>query len=146
MEAVSETGMEPRTARCHCGDLQVRCAGAPRKISMCHCADCQRRTGSAFSIAVFFVRDDVSVSNGSSATFERPSASGFSVLFHFCPRCGSNVLWEPRRLPDLIGIAAGAFANPRLPRPDQSVWTKDKHHWLALPEGMPCFDTNPPPR
>jgi len=113
---------------------------------MCHCTDCQRRTGSAFSIAVFFARNDVSVSNGTSATFQRPSATGFPVRFHFCPRCGSNVFWEPRRLPNLIGIAAGSFADPQLPQPDQSVWTKDKHEWLALPEGMPCFETNPPAR
>jgi hypothetical protein len=138
--------MDLRTARCHCGDLQVHCEGAPRKISMCHCADCQRRTGSAFSIAVFFDRNDVRVSRDDSGSFERPSASGFPVLFRFCRRCGSNILWEPRRLPDLVGIAAGAFADPRLARPDQSVWTKDKHAWLVLPEGMRCFETNPPPR
>jgi hypothetical protein len=112
---------------------------------MCHCPDCQRRTGSVFSIAVFFARDAVRVS-GDYGTFERPSASGFSVSFGFCRLCGSNVFWEPRRLPELLGVAAGAFADPELPRPDQSVWTRDKAAWLALPEGMPCFDTNPPPR
>ncbi len=110
---------------------------------MCHCADCQRRTGSAFSIAVFFERDNVLIKSGTFATFERPSASGFPVSFHLCTRCESNVLWEPRRLPALIGIAAGTFADPHLPRPDQSVWTKDKHAWLALSEGMPCHETNP---
>jgi hypothetical protein len=138
--------MQGRTARCHCGDLQVRCDGAPRRISMCHCLDCQRRTGSAFSVAMFFGRHDVRVSSGTSSTFERPSASGFPVLFHFCPRCGSNVFWEPRRLLDFIGIAVGSLADPRLPQPEQSVWNKDKHDWLTLPEGMPCFETNPPPR
>ena len=138
--------MEPRTARCHCGDVRLLCAGAPRKISMCHCKDCQRRTGSAFSIAVFFAREHVSIAGGSCATFERASATGFPVLFHFCVRCGSNVQWEPRRLPDLVGVGAGAFADPSLAQPDQSVWTKDKHAWLTLPEGMPCFETAPPPR
>jgi len=133
--------MEPRTARCHCGDVQIECAGAPRKISMCHCPDCQRRTGSAFSIAVFFVRQSVRVVSGTLATFERPSASGFPVCFQFCTRCGSNVFWEPRRMPELIGIAAGTFADPLFPRPDQSVWTRDKHAWLALPDGMPCYET-----
>jgi hypothetical protein len=138
--------MDTRTARCHCGRLQVECIGSPRKISMCHCLDCQRRTGSAFSIAVFFARDAVRVASGECGKFDRPSASGFSVSFCFCLRCGSNVLWEPRRLPDLIGVAAGAFADANLPRPDQSVWTRDKAAWVLLPEGMPCFETNPPPR
>jgi hypothetical protein len=137
----------PRTkiASCHCGDVQVECAGAPRKISMCHCVDCQRRTGSAFSIAVFYDRLDVRVTTGTLAGFERPAANGFTVLFHFCRRCGANLMWEPRRLPDLVGIAAGAFADPSLPQPEQSVWTKDKHPWVALPEAMVCFETSPPP-
>jgi hypothetical protein len=123
--------------------VRIECQGAPRKISMCHCADCQRRTGSAFSIAVFYEGASVRVVSGTLAVFERLAANGFKVLFHFCSRCGSNVMWEPRRLPDLIGIAAGAFADPNFPRPEQSVWTKDKHAWVSLPEDMPCFETNP---
>jgi hypothetical protein len=112
---------------------------------MCHCLDCQRRTGSAFSVAVFYARDRVRVDCGTSVVFERGSASGFPVRFHFCGRCGSNVYWEPARLPDLIGVALGAFADPSFPRPEQSVWTKDKHEWLGLPEDMAAFTVNPPP-
>ncbi len=61
--------MERRTASCHCGEVRIDCAGAPRKASMC-----------------------------------------------------------------------------RLAQPDQSVWTKDKHAWVALPEHLPAFDLNPPAR
>jgi hypothetical protein len=113
---------------------------------MCHCLDCQRRTGSVFSVAVFFARNSVHVERGVTATFERPSASGFPVNFHFCARCGSNIFWEPRRLPDLVGVAVGAFGDPGFAIPQQSVWTKDKHRWLSLPEGMATFEENPQPR
>ena len=113
---------------------------------MCHCLDCQRRTGSAFSVAVFYQRDMVHIERGSSNTFERGSASGFPVSFHFCGTCGSNVYWEPLRLPDFIGVAIGAFADPEFPRPDQSVWTRDKYRWLALSEGIAVFEQNPLPR
>ena len=113
---------------------------------MCHCLDCQRRTGSAFSVAVFYERDRVRVDSGTSVVFERGSSSGYPVRFHFCGDCGSNVYWEPARLPDLIGVALGAFADPSFARPEQSVWTKDKHTWLDLPEDMPTFTVNPPPR
>jgi hypothetical protein len=78
--------------------------------------------------------------------FERPSASGFPVAFHFCPECGSNLFWEPRRLPDVIGVALGGFADPAFPAPNQSVWAKDKHAWIALPEDTPEYDGNPSPR
>jgi hypothetical protein len=138
--------MTSRTAGCHCGQLRLSCEGDPKKISMCHCLDCQRRTGSAFSVAVFYERGQVQVESGSSSRFERPSASGFPVTFHFCGHCGSNVYWEPARLPELIGVAIGAFADPAFPCPEQSVWTKDKHGWFDLPEGMARFEVNPPPR
>jgi len=69
--------------------------------------------------------------------------SGRPVTFRFCGRCGSNVFWEPARLPHLVGVALGAFADPTFARPQQSVWTKDKHTWLELPHDMPTFAENP---
>ena len=112
---------------------------------MCHCLDCQRRTGSAFSIAAFFTRDRVEIT-GESGSYERPSASGFPVRFHFCAECGSNVFWLPARMPDRIGVAVGAFADPEFPPPAQSVWSRDRHGWIGLPADMPVFSENPPPR
>ena len=123
-----------RIARCHCGDLQVTCRGEPQKISICHCLDCQRRTGSAFSVAVFYPRANVSIEGPPSGCFERSSASGHNVAFHFCKRCGSNVFWEARRMPDRLGVALGAFADPAFAIPVQSVFTDTKHHWLSLPD------------
>jgi hypothetical protein len=138
--------MTARNARCACGQLQLTCEGEPRRVSMCHCTDCQRRTGSVFSIAAFYVRDAVTRREGASATFTRDAASGKPVTFHFCPRCGSSVFWEPARMPDLIGVAVGAFADPDFPAPQQAVWMKDKHAWLSLPDGLPTFEVNPPHR
>jgi hypothetical protein len=137
--------MESRTASCHCGDLELLCIGRPRKISMCHCLDCQRRTGSAFSVAVFYQRDMLKVQRGATNSFERASARGFAVKFHFCIRCGSNIYWEPRRTPELVGVALGAFADPNFPQPTQSVWTKDKHVWLVIPDDMTKFEVNSAP-
>jgi hypothetical protein len=138
--------MTSRSAKCHCGELELVCTGEPRRISMCHCLECQRRTGSAFSVAVFYLREQVRIVSGSSGTFERDSASGYPVSFHFCRRCGSNVWWEPARLPELVGVALGAFEDPGFPRPEQSVWTQHKHEWLDLPAGMRTFAANPPAR
>jgi len=137
--------MPDRTAACHCGAATLACAGEPRKVSLCHCRDCQRRTGSLFSVAVFYPREAVTPT-GEWRSFTRPSASGAPVTFHFCPACGSNLWWEAARLPHLIGVAAGGFADPDFPAPDQSVWECDRHLWLDLPADMPGFETNPPPR
>jgi hypothetical protein len=136
--------MTTRTASCHCGQLRVACEGEPRKVSMCHCADCKRRTGSAFSVAVFYLRDQVRVTDGVAKDWARPSVSGFPVTFHFCATCGSNVWWEPQRMPALVGVALGAFADPDFPAPTQSVATAEKCTWLSLPDDVVQFAAYPP--
>jgi hypothetical protein len=136
--------METRVASCHCQSLLIRCDGRPKKISMCHCLDCQRRTGSAFSVAVFYDRSNVHIEQGKTKTFLRHSVSGFPVTFHFCSDCGSNVFWEPTRLRDLIGVAMGAFADPNFAQPEQAVFTKHKHAWVELPTSVILFEENPP--
>jgi hypothetical protein len=138
--------MTTRIAACTCGDLQLACTGEPRRVSLCHCLDCQRRTGSLFSIAAFYERGAVTVLQGRPAQYTRSSASGQPVTFHFCPLCGSTVYWEPQRLPHLVGIAVGAFADPGFPAPEQAVWCQDQHTWFCLPAGIPCHQRNPPPR
>jgi hypothetical protein len=131
-----------RKAACHCGLLSLACDGEPTKVSLCHCLDCQRRTGSLFSVAAFFPRDAVRT-QGTSATYRRDSASGFAVVFHFCPACGSSLWWEPERMPHLIGVAVGAFADPSFPMPAQAVWASARHEWLTLPATMPTHAANP---
>ena len=132
-----------RDASCHCGKLILRCRGEPAKVSLCHCMDCQRRTGSLFSVAAFFPRSDVALVAGAAECFRRPSASGFDVAFHFCPACGSSLWWEPDRLPHLVGVAAGAFADPGFPMPEQAVWCDDRHPWLELPAAIAAHARNP---
>jgi|HubBroStandDraft_1064217.scaffolds.fasta_scaffold906800_1 hypothetical protein len=132
-----------REARCHCGDLRLVCEGEPHKVSMCHCEDCQRRTGSAFSVAVFYAKEAVRLEGPAPERYERGSASGHQVSFFFCRRCGSNVFWRAERMPELIGVALGAFFDPSLPAATQSVWTREKHEWLVLPEGVVCFEAAP---
>ena len=138
--------MEGRLASCHCQKLRLRCEGQPSKVSMCHCLDCQRRTGSAFSVAVFYDRGNVHIEQGETKAFSRNSSSGFPVTFHFCDDCGSNVFWEPARHPGLIGVAMGAFADPNFAQPEQAVFTKHKHAWVGLPSSMILVEENPPVR
>jgi hypothetical protein len=137
--------MTTRIAACHCGAVEVACEGDPRKVSLCHCQQCQRRTGSAFSVAVFYTRDQVTA-RGVTARYVRPAASGFAVDFHFCPACGSNLFWYPERMPALVGVAMGGFADRDFAMPEQAVWAAEGHRWVGLPDHVPSFEGNPPPR
>jgi len=135
-----------RTASCHCRGLALECEGEPTKISLCNCLDCQRRTGSLFSVAAFFPREAVRIVKGAATSFSRSSASGYPVTFHFCDQCGSSLWWAPERMPYLVGVAVGAFADPSFAMPAQAVWTADKHHWLSFPEALSLHERNPPPK
>ena len=119
-----------RTAACSCGQLRIRCAGDPRKVSLCHCLDCQRRTGGPFGIAAFF---DAAATepDGPSRTFERGSDSGHPIAFHFCGACGSTVYWYPARIPGLVAVAVGCFADAAFPAPSQSVYEHHRHAWIG---------------
>lgn len=120
-----------RTATCACGSLAVTSAGEPTKVSLCHCLDCQKRTGSIFGIAAFFPRDKIRA-HGPERVYTRQADSGFDVVFHFCPGCGSTVYWEPRRKPAEIAVAVGAFADPGFPAPSQEVHGGHRHPWVSI--------------
>lgn len=135
-----------RTASCHCGSLEIDCAGDPVKVSLCHCFDCQRRTGSLFSVAAFWSRETLALPYEKAKEYRRSSASGFDVSFYHCPVCGSTVWWEPARMPHWIGIAVGSFADPTFAMPEQAVWESEQHLWLRLPDTLPSYSRNPPAR
>jgi hypothetical protein len=135
--------LEQHEATCACGQLRIRLNGAPRLVSSCHCLACQRRTGAIFGSSAFFERGQVADTKGESRTFERVAESGASLTFNFCPNCGSTVFWQNTRLPELVMVAVGAFADPDFPRPARTVWTKTRHSWLAFPEDIPAHAESP---
>jgi hypothetical protein len=125
--------MKIRAASCACGQLRLSCEGEPVSVSLCHCLECQRRTGSTYGVAGFFSRSKISIS-GVFSDYSRPSDSGYAVMHHFCPGCGSTVFWEPTRKPDVIAVAVGAFADPAFPAPTKSVYREHQHPWVTAPE------------
>ncbi len=123
-------------ATCQCGALAATVApDAPGTLVMCHCTDCQRRSGSPFGAIKYFATADVTIT-GEAREYTRPTDTGFTFTNGFCPACGSSVYARASRMPDLIGVMSGAFADPALGQPVRSVYEQGKHHWLVLPEDM----------
>jgi hypothetical protein len=122
--------MATREAKCSCGQLRLTCEGEPVRISICHCLDCQRRTGSVFGTQARFSRAQVTRIEGRAKDFTRIADSGNEITFHFCPACGSTVYWELARMPDILAVAIGAFADPGFPAPGVSVYERRQHSWV----------------
>jgi hypothetical protein len=128
-----------RDASCHCGQLRLRLAGDPSFISACHCEACQRRSGAVFGAAGFYAKSQLVSQTGEHRAYRRQGDSGTWLTFHFCPTCGSNVFWENERMPDLVAVAVGAFADPSFPAPTRAVWMQSRHDWLPFPADIPSY-------
>ena len=128
-----------RVAKCHCGKLKLETKGEPRHIFQCHCKLCQRRTGTNYGLGAWFSKTDI-VIRGQAKKFIRKGESGSESIFYFCPNCGSNLYWECfDKMPSLISVAVGCFADPSFPTPTTSVFGKSRHHWVTQLTGIPRY-------
>lgn len=123
--------MAERIATCRCRKLQARCKGEPVRISVCHCLECQKRTGSAFAVQARWPEGQVEVT-GESREWSRVGDSGGRGTFRFCPDCGSTVVYVNEGMPGLIAVPVGAFADPRFPTPEYSIYEKRRHSWVEI--------------
>lgn len=129
-----------REARCMCGQLSLACRGQPVRVSVFHCLDCQRRSGSAFAMQARLSPGAVSVA-GRGKVFLRTAPSGNASEHHFCPDCGSEMWYHALPERELYAVPVGAFADPRFPQPDYSVYEERKHAWLRIEgEGIEHYD------
>jgi hypothetical protein len=124
-----------RTAACSCGQLRVTMNGKPSGVGACSCRECQKSTGSVFGISSYWPSSAVAAIEGKSTVWRRSSDAGRWVDSYFCPTCGSTLYWYAEALPDMIGIAAGNFADPNFEPPNFAFWSETQHPWVKFPEG-----------
>lgn len=123
--------MQRRRASCCCGALSVTCAGKPSRVSACHCLACQKRTGSALSVQARWPADKVTFA-GEARVWARTADSGATVLYHFCPECGSTVWYVTESADDSVAVPVGLFTDPAFPAPTRSVYEARRHEWVEI--------------
>lgn len=70
---------------------------------------------------------------GEAREYTRIGDEGGGATFRFCPTCGATVYWENTGMPAMIAVPVGAFADPRFPPPQISVYGVRRHAWTAMP-------------
>ena len=123
-----------RTAICACGQATITVDADPEMHGVCHCTNCKRRTGSAFGISAYFPKSSVVEQTGATHVYAfHHTSQNHDQQRHFCANCGTTLYWYLSALPQLIGIAAGCFADGGLPEPTYSVTHRKREAWLMLP-------------
>ncbi|MBB2970960.1 GFA family protein [Mesorhizobium sp. RMAD-H1] len=124
-----------RRATCSCRQVELICAGEPRRVYACSCNECQRCTGTAFSYRAIYPDAAVVGRKGETKSWRRPGTSGAWLEQHFCVHCGSVVFMRAEALKDAISISAGCFEDQDFPPPQTLHWPDRRHRWLYL-EGV----------
>ena len=135
---------EIHSGGCLCGAVRYEVTGRPRTTIFCHCEFCQKRTGSAFSLSVYFDENDVEFLQGSLRKYRLTSDTGRRVESEFCEICGSTVTFTLELRAGLRGIAGGTFDKPTFWYGLETfIFASSKPPWLTIPEGLEVHETAP---
>lgn len=101
--------------RCHCGHVRYEAQRPIVKCSYCDCRGCQRATGTFKAPFVTVLRTKFKVTAGKPKAFRAASGKKCDAhgVWHFCPKCGSQVFWKAHRGKEL-DIFAGTLDNTKL--------------------------------
>ncbi len=130
-----------RQGGCLCGQVRYEVTGDPLAVVLCHCTNCQKQSGSAFSINMIGVSDQIKL-QGKLATYSDKSDSGDPVNRNFCQACGSPIYSEILAQDNLIALKVGSLDDPRGLEPQTQVWCISKQDWLSLDTEMPALLRN----
>ena len=116
--ALQEGADKSIAGRCHCGDVTYEAEGPAVKCEYCDCRGCQRATGTFKVPFVSVRREGFKVTAGKPGEFRAKSGVKCDAagVWHFCPRCGTQVFWKAHR-GDEIDIFAGTLDDPSVFQP-----------------------------
>lgn len=131
-----------RQGGCGCGAVRFRVSGDPIFTNNCHCRQCQQQTGSTSVVNAFFETERIEVLSGDLAETTFAAGSGGDHVVVRCAACGS-ALWShyPGMARHGAGLRAGTLDEPGSIVPDAVIFVTERMPWVALPEGIPAFET-----
>ncbi len=129
----------PTHGGCACSAVRFELRAEPLFTHACHCFDCRRRSGAAFGLTTFVLREDFAITQG--RTVDR-KASPRSTMY-YCPGCMTYLYSSSTAFPRTLTVRGGAFDDASVVQPGAHIWVKRKHEWVALPD-VPQFDEGYP--
>ena len=127
---------------CLCGQVRYAAEAEPAFVGVCHCKNCQKQAGSAFSVVVAIPKAALSI-EGTLKTYADRGDSGKAVRRRFCPECGSPIVSEVERMPDLTIIKAGTLDDTSWLKPTMEIFCDSAEPWVQLGGNMQRFARMP---
>jgi len=131
-----------REGGCGCGKVRYRAIGEPIFVNNCHCRKCQQQTGSTSVVNAFYESERIELVDGELSEHVVTAGSGGPHVICRCAACGSALWSRYPRLGSLgLGLRVGTLDDPGSLTPDAVIFTESKMPWVALPDGIPAFET-----
>ena len=121
---------------CQCGTVRFELRDRPLFTHACHCLDCRRRSGSAFGMTTFVLRNDLKFTQGE--LVHKPTSPRTTV--YRCAACNTTLYSSSVLHPSTLTLRGGTFDDPNFVEPGAHIWVKRKHHWIVIPEGVQQFE------
>lgn len=133
---------EDLTGGCQCGAVRYSLHEPLPAAYACHCGECKKQSASAFSMSIALPISRLAVA-GEVAVYETRAFSGKRKLACFCSKCGTR-LWH-RSAEDSVWITlkVGTLDDAAGISPRGHLWVSKKQPWIAIPDGIPAFETQP---
>lgn len=134
----------PYLGSCACDAVSLTVSGEPIATRQCWCRQCQQLAAGGPTNNAIFKVEDVSL-DGELGSSVWTAASGNTLTFHFCPKCGTQIYAQSSARPHLMTIRLGALAAGHGLRPEAVIWTEDAPEWAIFDETLETWSRQPPP-
>jgi hypothetical protein len=132
------------TGRCACGAVTATISADPIATRQCWCRQCQQIAAGGASHNAIFPAEAV-VFTGALAAASWQAASGNTLTFHFCPRCGTQAYAQSSARPQLKTVRLGFIDEPHGLRPEMAIWTEEAPAWAVIDPAIEQWPQQPPP-
>jgi hypothetical protein len=134
----------PYTGKCACGAVSLAIDGDTLGTRQCWCRQCQQIAAGGPTHNAIFKADNVVVS-GDLAASEWKAASGNTLTFSFCPKCGTQIYAQSSARLHLKTVRLGAIDEPHGLKPRVVIWTDDAPDWAVIDPSLESWPQQPPP-
>lgn len=131
------------TGRCACSAVSLAVTAQPIAVRQCWCRQCQQIAAGGPTLNAIFPAEAVEFS-GYLASASWQSASGNTLTFWFCPKCGTQAYAQSSARPHLKTVRLGFIDQPHGLKPQMAIWLSDAPDWAQIDPAIEHWPEQPP--